>query len=321
MGGSSNTNDPFQTPAPGAMGTRHPAGPQREYGLKLNNKAVAAVAGLPVLLFIITSLWCSYGLMFTGFLWWTPWIWLVGSVGVCVFFAVSFVRNERMRVYFFFGITGMVGILLGAAAGFHAFHSFLSHVHSVSSFPVHTNVVPSDPGLLTASQLQVMQFTQGTHVNASMSSGVMVDGHRYCAAPVVEQGAAPGVVFFWAIGRDCCKARGGFTCDDALAANARYGVFYQDSRPARVSYTKAASESVKAFQLQTNSSDPFLLQFTADPSTLDEQYWSATSSFLLVVWLVYMLFSAAFGFLLYQASKRSGGGGEGTPLTAPGQGW
>eukprot|EP00929_Paragymnodinium_shiwhaense_P040120 TRINITY_DN2096_c0_g2_i1.p1 TRINITY_DN2096_c0_g2~~TRINITY_DN2096_c0_g2_i1.p1 ORF type:complete len:353 (-),score=22.42 TRINITY_DN2096_c0_g2_i1:188-1246(-) len=79
----------------------------------------------------------------------------------------------------------------------------------------------------------ILHFDDSTLVDSTRSLGLLSHGVSYCVAPVLDMtserlspagapsSTLPLQIQFWAIGVDCCAARGYFSCDDAAAASAR----------------------------------------------------------------------------------------------------
>jgi len=117
--------------------------------------------------------------------------------------------------------------------------------------------------------------------------GLRVFGRTYCAAPILGQENSTAGVQFWAVGLDCCGARGRFDCDSASDASVRGGVVVH----APLEGEEAASRSLLAprifhegyLRAVAASCSLYALQQAESPVFLR---WTASSDSVLVPWLV-----------------------------------
>jgi len=145
----------------------------------------------------------------------------------------------------------------------------------------------------------IIQFDETGRLAADQSVGLKLNGHVYCAAPILGADAAAPVQFF-AIGEGCCAARGDFQCDDV--ASARGGIvwhepiegpishrlFAPDSR--RSEYTKSALASM-VLSNQKMADQPVFLRWVAEPRNL-------LRTWLTMALLVWIVSSVVFGVLV-----------------------
>merc|ERR1719161_641458 len=129
-------------------------------------------------------------------------------------------------------------------------------------------------------------------------------------------------VEFWAIGVDCCPARGDFSCDDAWdpksksgivmlgaeseggssAGKQGFGLKFWDSP--REYYLQAVREAEAAYSLKSTTK-PVLLRWVRDPQAIQDDYWRSGIGFLVASICVYLLLSIIVGAILQMWSKRS----------------
>jgi len=162
------------------------------------------------------------------------WTWLrclkSGDVIASIFVGISFavaatlLLVPRRRVY------GLL-ILLTTAGG--AYVGQWNHVHNMFHYCAVVNHraysdVPAGANSAEYSDAGMINFAYATSVNVSQTIGYLHRGKTYCAAPIIpgprsdwplsvndgEYELPPRVphVDFWAVGVDCCSARGNFQC-------------------------------------------------------------------------------------------------------------
>lgn len=93
----------------------------------------------------------------------------------------------------------------------------------------YTNVAPDEPAASHA-DASVLVFMKGARPDTSRSMGYSRYNSIYCVAPIAleagyaDEQAASSDIQYWAVGKDCCGGRKGFTCDDAKNSAARSGL-------------------------------------------------------------------------------------------------
>lgn len=160
-------------------------------------------------------------------------------------------------------------------------------------------------------------------MDSARSVGLRVFGHTYCVAPIVAQDGAGASVQFWAVGLDCCAARGRFECDAADGGAARGGVVVhapeegEEARSRSIlaprifheGYLRAVSAACSLYELQSADS-PVLMRWVSDSSAVLIP-WLATT---LLVWLVSSVAYCMLISLAWRAASRKGGAASRTPL-------
>lgn len=137
-----------------------------------------------------------------------------------------------MRVWFRI-VTCWLAVLLGAVCGMHAEEKYMSHFYAMTFGREYTSVAANTRG---AAYTDAGSVTFGSSSNVDIVQSVgFKSGHNYCVAPVLDTNQGRKSVAFWAIGYDCCDARGNFDCGDGTTTSRKGarappdGVFYKDT--------------------------------------------------------------------------------------------
>lgn len=171
----------------------------------------------------------------------------------------------------------------GAVIGIENYHMFGADYLAGSLGRNYTDV-PADVSALPYMDGGKIHFTQDAVLRTEFGAGLHLHGRRFCAAPVVSQAAvaAPSeeLVEFWAVGIDCCKARGNFECGDSGDLNAHGGlVLHNDEDVPFSSFLPIANhhdEFMTAVQISANMHElqlaqtPVLVRWTYDPDGMLE---------------------------------------------------
>eukprot|EP00927_Polykrikos_kofoidii_P002058 TRINITY_DN10791_c0_g1_i1.p1 TRINITY_DN10791_c0_g1~~TRINITY_DN10791_c0_g1_i1.p1 ORF type:complete len:651 (-),score=118.68 TRINITY_DN10791_c0_g1_i1:104-2056(-) len=140
--------------------------------------------------------------------------------GLVVSVAAGLLQMEGKRLY---GFGVLVAAVLGAFIGTSNYFNNTFHYCSVKDHRTYANV-PPDASAAKYDDAGEIAFEKGTRVDSNRSVGFRRRGITYCAAPIVfDDGDAtvpsstsvvgsPEHVDFWAVGTDCCDARGNFRC-------------------------------------------------------------------------------------------------------------
>jgi len=139
---------------------------------------------------------------------------LAGSGGIA--FYGSKKRDERTWIIIMGCICAVV-TFLGLFFGFFIYYRLLVYYQRYVEMRTYSNVGGSQP-ISQFNDGSMFLFTQDSRLDVMRSVGYKSrwTGDVYCVAPVVDStmtNAAP--INFWAVGEDCCLARGEFMCDDA----------------------------------------------------------------------------------------------------------
>eukprot|EP00746_Dinoflagellata_sp_MGD_P164975 gnl/MRDRNA2_/MRDRNA2_93983_c0_seq1.p1 gnl/MRDRNA2_/MRDRNA2_93983_c0~~gnl/MRDRNA2_/MRDRNA2_93983_c0_seq1.p1 ORF type:complete len:306 (-),score=36.33 gnl/MRDRNA2_/MRDRNA2_93983_c0_seq1:74-991(-) len=121
------------------------------------------------------------------------------------------------------GASILLACVLSAAIGLQANKKYLDEYWRLQHGNTYSNVLPSEPAM-SHDDASVLIFTEGTILDTNRASGYQTPGRIHCVAPILNALDFDGLVEYWAVGTNCCHARGDFTCNDALDPNARSGV-------------------------------------------------------------------------------------------------
>lgn len=184
--------------------------------------------------------------------------------------------------------------VFGALTGVYAYEAHSAYYYAVSHGADYRDVLASSPGAAYADAGSI-KFAPSSRVDTSRAWG-HEDQHRYCAAPIVDDGdAQTALISFWAVGVDCCGHRAEFACGDvdgSSQAGVRLppdGLF---SAP-HADFLRAINRSAVVFGLQA-SSDPILLHWVADTARPTSALLSAAGVCLLGVCLFGLLELTAY---------------------------
>lgn len=158
----------------------------------------------------------------------------------------------------------------------------------------YTNVLPSEPAAAHADAGKLV-FSDSARVDTSRSVGFM-DRSVYCAAPILDESPS-ATVGFWAVGLDCCGARGSFWCDQAAEKTARSGVVFLDQGlfwSHRESYMKAVRQAAAVYGFVPEQ-EPIFVRWVKDPVAAQDEALAYGVGILLVSVAAFALFVAVVG--------------------------
>jgi len=229
----------------------------------------------------------------------TCWTFTVICVGISVMFMVARPVRDGPRYWFNLGCLCLLATAASNGVGFWNFYRHFSLYWSYEGQRSYMNASPSDPALLYLDAGKIA-FSLDAHVEPALSYGI-VDGDRFCVAPIVGKGPAT-TIEFWAAGVNCCGSDGkGFSCDEAFNKHARSGLVYLDYGP-RSEYLKqfrtAAREAGTAHSAPP-SKDAIFVAWVEDPDAAQLWFWSSGMAFLVGGSLAYMAFSLVVGLMLH----------------------
>lgn len=164
----------------------------------------------------------------------------------------------------------LLGVICGMLAGVYGFESYISPYYAIAMGGSYDNVLASSPGAAYADAGKI-RFAGSSAVRRDLALGYRM-APTYCVAPIMDSG--PGqlkTVAFWAIGVDCCDARGGFRCGGAggppsVAARGGVravpdGLFARSGRE----FQRAAAQAAVVARLVVDQ-DPVFVHWVADPA-------------------------------------------------------
>mmetsp|Transcript_13199 Transcript_13199/g.24386 ORF Transcript_13199/g.24386 Transcript_13199/m.24386 type:complete len:300 (+) Transcript_13199:130-1029(+) len=187
----------------------------------------------------------------------------------------------------------LLAIAIGLMSGRFNFQRNVAPYWAYEGQREYANVVPTEPALLHM-DAGVMGFSSDSHVDVQKAVGYH-NGHTYCVAPIVTSDAQT-LIEYWAVGVDCCKLRGSFTCDDVGDPNVHGGLVMLDAAM-RKQFAKAAREASATLGV-SSSSDALFVQWVSSPSQAARHHWRAALMFFFSVSLLYACACIASGLLL-----------------------
>jgi len=170
---------------------------------------------------------------------------------------------KAMRVWLHI-VVAWLAVFLGGVTGMNAEENYMSQFYAITFGREYENVLASAPGAAYSDAGKVF-FAKSSTVDHAKSIGFK-EKMVFCAAPILDSNQKRKTVAFWAIGYDCCDARGNFKCGaegDKVRGGVRAppdGVFAQD----RGMFLKAVNQSAAVNNLYVDQ-DVILLHWVEDP--------------------------------------------------------
>jgi hypothetical protein len=169
---------------------------------------------------------------------------------------------KAMRVWLHI-VVAWLAVFLGAVTGLNANESYMSQFYAITFGREYEHVLASTPGAAYSDAGKVW-FATTSKVDSTKSIGFK-EGMTFCAAPIMDSEAKRKTVAFWAIGYDCCDARGKFKCGAGHTGRGGVrappdGFFAQD----QAMFKKAVSQSAAVHNLHIDE-DLILLYWVEDP--------------------------------------------------------
>jgi hypothetical protein len=159
-------------------------------------------------------------------------------------------------------VVAWLAVFLGAVTGINADEIYMSQYYAIQYGREYTGVNATTRGAAYSDAGEV-EFAPSSTVRVKKSVGFK-DKLLYCAAPIMDTHHGLKSVSFWAVGYDCCNARGGFTCGDGASGRSgvrapRDGIFHADEGIFR----KAVNMSAAVHKLEVDE-DVILLHWVKD---------------------------------------------------------
>eukprot|EP00929_Paragymnodinium_shiwhaense_P007561 TRINITY_DN111477_c0_g1_i1.p1 TRINITY_DN111477_c0_g1~~TRINITY_DN111477_c0_g1_i1.p1 ORF type:complete len:323 (+),score=66.49 TRINITY_DN111477_c0_g1_i1:206-1174(+) len=269
-GGGRPSNDPFLS---------HAAPPQRQtqtqpqfarYGASAAPARKLPVASGPSVLSIIVALLCSQALAIfiitslTYAMFWqaTSIPVLVTMIGLAVSVAGQSGAGGLLTV-----VTGLIGLSSGAVTGIYTHEAYIGPFLKIVHGREYTDVLASAPAAAYADAGKII-FADTSQVDTMRSVGYR-DRRTYCVAPVVDSGSAQDrTINFWAVGLDCCNARGDFECGAADLYGSRGGIRLSAQGLLENQYEdfkQAINQAAAVYDLGVED-DPIMVRWVENPA-------------------------------------------------------
>jgi len=238
-------------------------GNQRNVQLRLQSPARSLLV-VPLLVYLITSL--VFALLWDAM----PLPALISILSLLIALPVSMPRS-----YIKAGAVAkgsllplglcMLAVIGGMLTGVYTYEMYTSPLYAIALGRNYDNVLASTPGAAYGDAGKI-RFASTSKVMVDLSVGYRVSP-TYCVAPIMDTGPAQlRTVAFWAIGTECCNARGSFMCGTRVQT-ARGGVrvppdgiFTSTSREFRRAIEQAAFIANLAID-----PDPIILHWVESP--------------------------------------------------------
>lgn len=235
--------------------------------------------------------WMLFTLVMLPFgLWYqvVPWVaWLVFVTGLllcslCVFAGLRPHSGPRLFLFLMAASCSMA-IILGMLLGFYCHFAWVRTYVVYKNSESYNRISPSDvPG--PALDAGSISFTNDAFLDDSKSVGFK-DDKTYCAAPILSKAALMNTAAFWAVGEDCCEARGKFNCGISPARIINGGLVVIEggwfAPPVRPYYMLAAKQAAATYHL-TLPEEVTFLQWTEDYL---QYWWQAVRCYCLCVFI------------------------------------
>lgn len=302
----------------------HPLGTggtdQRRRAKGKNEQAVGAalLIGMPWLMFVTLSVLWTFAYHHFYLL-----VWLVVLAWSCFAF-VFMALDSRGRMggswFLFLGMLCLFSVVNASLCGGYNYWMHMFHYWSFDENRGYSNVLPSEPAE-GKQDAGTIVFSNTARVDTTRAVGYR-SGTTYCVAPIMDDTQLDRVEY-WAAGTNCCDARGDFTCDDTWNPKAKSGVVILDMvpgdaylasgdtsigvslwAPALPYYKKAARQAEAHFAL-TSAEKAIFVRWVADTQVVQDEFWHAGTTFLLIVIAIYLGISIIAGAMLQLWSKRT----------------
>lgn len=224
------------------------------------------------------------------------------------------------------GASVLIACVLSASIGLQANKQFLEEYWRLQRGNTYNNVLPSESAM-SHDDASVLFFTEGTIIDTSRASGYKSPAGIRCVAPILNALDFDGLVEYWAVGNNCCHARGDFACDDALDPNARSGIvlgIYPGAAITTLPPTSLSVEHADATALLRRPEDlehdwvpairaaeatfgvvaaerALLVRWSSDPSQQQNHLLKAATVMVIIAIFVHLLVSCFAGCLVGRA--------------------
>jgi hypothetical protein len=205
------------------------------------------------------------------------------------------------------GCFSILVTFIGLFWGFYMYYQHLVYFRHYQELRSYTNTAGSTPAS-RFNDASMFLFTKDTRLDVMRSVGYKSrwTGQTYCAAPVVDSSmTSADHISFWAVGDNCCLARGDFVCDDAQDSRTMTALVVLEPEDVVRPFMRWAVQGSKypryerAIKLQEAAyatraaSQIKMLYWSKDPIALQDSFYynakNATIWFAVLLW-VFILF-------------------------------
>eukprot|EP00927_Polykrikos_kofoidii_P027714 TRINITY_DN24291_c0_g1_i1.p1 TRINITY_DN24291_c0_g1~~TRINITY_DN24291_c0_g1_i1.p1 ORF type:complete len:361 (+),score=68.24 TRINITY_DN24291_c0_g1_i1:50-1084(+) len=212
------------------------------------------------------------------------WFWKMPMLVVFVVLLIGFVplaigvvpqMRRAATWHFWVSVLAVIAVVCSATVGLATYFAQLRSYWQYKESFSYTNVPPSDPSQAYMDAGKII-FADDARVDSSRSVGYK-DVKVYCVAPIIDDTVYEDSVQFWAVGMDCCEARGKFSCDDAWDVRARSALVVTNVEK----YPEAIKQAEAAYGLRS-AENPLFVRWVVDPWVVQQLYWHMGVGVLMV---------------------------------------
>jgi len=232
-----------------------------------------------------------------------PLVWaLVCASGLLALLFISMGGASGKPAQVALGFLVLTSVCIAVPVGLMVESNYMSEFWQVDSGAGYRTVSPLAPSTSYA-DASIMEFERSSFVDAEHSLGYMRLGEVYCVAPVVgphtsEESATPQ---YWAIGKNCCGKRGGFSCGDVAVSGAHSGVALREGAS---NYETAVRMAVSAYELKAPANPPIFVRWTLDADAYKTELWNGALTFAVIASGIHLVGSGAASLLLSRGLLR-----------------
>lgn len=236
---------------------------------------------------------------------------LIGSALLCVGSTKRALGKDRPAMWWL-GIICSQAVIVGTILGFVLYFRYLAYYWKYEEMRSYTNVAAAQSPAAFGDGSMFL-FTEDTRVDPTRGVGYRSKwtGDTYCVAPIVDSTMNQGSdIYYWAVGKDCCNARGDFQCDDASDFTTRSGLVMLEPSDIVRSFMRWAvrgspyEEYRDAISLQEAqyftkaSSEPKLVRWTRDPIAMRNSFYSEARSTFTWFSVFYVIFVTVCSYII-----------------------
>mmetsp|Transcript_54916 Transcript_54916/g.130912 ORF Transcript_54916/g.130912 Transcript_54916/m.130912 type:complete len:326 (+) Transcript_54916:165-1142(+) len=283
----------------------------------------AALAFIPFLVFLFVNLAFLYVYHSAA-----PLVWLLIITGLLASLASLLLGATQnfgtsSRLVLFLSAGCFLAILTGTLIGYEVYRHYLTHYWFTHEADSYSDVLSTEPAAAYASAGKLL-FDVDARIDLARTVGYR-NGSTYCAAPIsdtmhLQEEAVSAELGFWAVGIDCCGARGEFACDDALNPRARGGVVINDessvTTTAREHFMRALHQAEAVYQIHA-AAQPVFVRWVVDPDTVELNVFRSGAGYIFAASAAYLLLCLLVTFCIFSASQSRKATPPGDPQYVP----
>lgn len=208
--------------------------------------------------------------------------------------ACAFVLFSRGLPWRMLALTSLALCGVGYAMGCYDCAKYVYPYHFYTRSPSY-ELVEADSAPGSVADAGFLSFTAETHIDTTRSVGY-VSGATWCVAPIVSSDLSDSAGY-WAVGKDCCKRQGLFSCGDARNRTIHSGVVIKDVSPILQDelpqYKKAAEMAAGTYGINMPR-NPIFVHWNETPENNESWYWDNAVSFAMTAAFLFFLVPPMF---------------------------